>query len=227
MKSTKFSGRSTSNGSDWNHHSDDHRFLGNLNRSHGLVSCWTELENYLNSFELVFFSSFQYCMSKEGLVKNCHPQQKKSGNFSIFKGQWGVPPNRLGISHRKTHLETGGPSPPATYKWFLNHTTSNISKALGSWSRKVIHPVVVIGRHRICSNCVSTWNLFVLYFWAEKPSKTRAFSIKTRVIWGSRYKRMPLQIRVLVDAANIFWMTKTRIRHLHITVYPNASIWYE
>ena len=29
-----------------------------------------------------------------------------------------------------------------------------------------------------------TWNLFVLYFGAEKPSKRRLFPIKTGVIWG-------------------------------------------
>ena len=31
---------------------------------------------------------------------------------------------------------------------------------------------------------LDAWNLFVLYFWAEKPSKTRPFPIKTRVIWA-------------------------------------------
>ena len=48
-----FAGRSTSNRSDWKHHSDDHGFRTETStETPGLVSCWTELGNYLNSFEL-------------------------------------------------------------------------------------------------------------------------------------------------------------------------------
>lgn len=48
------------------------------------------------------FSSLQVLSPKNRL--------KKSGNFSIFQGQWGVPPNSyIGISHRKPTLKPGAP----------------------------------------------------------------------------------------------------------------------
>ncbi len=137
--------------------------------------------------------------------------------------------------------------PPATYKLFLYHTTSNISKALGScvFLRDLSRTEVVL-KKTICLGEGEYRSLTYPTLGSSEKSSTqkwlgRGYVIVSRRVGLKRPSTSPiycsichiytalfitlvigyaLQIHVLVDAANISWkwnVAKTPIHHLHIT----------